>query len=80
MMYTFENIEDIKALKYPGEPKEKHIKKIDSVKDGIFKDFDYSEFKHNLKFPKNESLQTYYELKTLKVYLLMKILSKKKMK
>ena len=32
MMYTFENIEDIKALKYPGEPKEKHIKKIDSVK------------------------------------------------
>jgi len=66
MMYTFENIEDIKALKYPGEPKEKHIKKIDGVKDGIFKDFDYSEFKHNLKFPKNESLQTYYELKTLK--------------
>ena len=65
MMYTFENIEDIK-LKYPGDSKE-NIKKIDSVKDGIFKDFDYSEFKHNLKFPKNESLQTYYELKTLNI-------------
>ena len=65
MMYTFENIEDIKIKISSKKSKETYIKKIDSVKDGIFKDFDYSEFKHNLKFPKNESLQTYYELKTL---------------
>lgn len=66
MMYTFENIADIKALTYPGEPKDKHLKKIEGIKDGLFSGFDYSEFKHNTRAPKNESIQTYYELKTLK--------------
>lgn len=65
MVFTFENIDNIRGLKYPGKPKEKHLKKISKISEGMFKDFDYSNFKHT-KCPKNESLQTYYELKTLK--------------
>ena len=65
MIYTFENIANIKNLKYPGKPKEKHLKKISKIKDGLFKDYDYSNFKF-MKRPSNESIQTFYELKTLK--------------
>ena len=65
MIYTFENIANIKNLKYPGNPKEKHLKKISKIKDGLFKDYDYSNFKF-MKRPSNESIQTFYELKTLK--------------
>ncbi len=65
MMYTFENIDTIKSLKYPGEPSKKQIKKMESIKNGVFAEFDYSNFMH-MSRPANESLQTYYELKTLK--------------
>ena len=65
MMYTFENIDNIKSLKYPGQPSEKQIKKMDFTKKGMFAEFDYSNFKH-MSRPANESIQTYYELKTLK--------------
>jgi hypothetical protein len=64
-MYTFENIDTIKSLKYPGEPSKKQIKKMESIKNGVFAEFDYSNFMH-MSRPANESLQTYYELKTLK--------------
>lgn len=64
-MYTFENIGKIKSLTYDNPPKEKHIKRIAYIKEGLLADFDYSEFKVSPP-PKNESLQTYYELKTLK--------------
>ena len=63
-VYTFENIVLIKNLKHSDSIKPKHQKKIDKVKNGLFSDLDYSEFK-DAHPPKNESLQTYNELKTL---------------
>ena len=65
MMYTFENIESIRNLTYGQPPKGKHLKKISNIKEGLLGEFNYEEFK-NTPPPKNESLQTYYELKTLK--------------
>jgi len=44
--------------------KPKHAKKIKKVKEGMFKDFDYNDFKDEQP-PKNESLQTYNELRYL---------------
>lgn len=64
-MYTFENIDKIKSLTYGNPPKEKHLKKINSIGKGLLADFNYDDFKQTPP-PKNESLQTYYELKTLK--------------
>ena len=63
-VYTFENISNIKNLKHSDSIKPKHQKKIDMVKDGLFANFDYSEFKEKQP-PKNESLQTYNELRML---------------
>jgi len=63
-VYTFENIGNIKNLKHSDSIKPKHLKKIKRVKDGLFGKFDYSEFKSKQP-PKNESLQTYNELKSL---------------
>ena len=64
-VYTFENINNIKDLKHSDSMHPKHKKKIEKIKDGIFAKFDYSDFKEKLP-PKNESLQTYNELKMLK--------------
>ena len=44
-VYTFENIGNIKNLKHSDSIKPKHRKKMERIKDGLFKDFDYSEFK-----------------------------------
>ena len=63
-VYTFENITNLKNLKHSDSIKPKHQKKIDMVKDGLFANFDYSEFKEKQP-PKNESLQTYNELRML---------------
>lgn len=63
-VYTFENIDDIKNLKHSDSIKKKHQREIDAVKNGIFSNFDYSSFKDKNP-PKNESLQTYNELKYL---------------
>jgi hypothetical protein len=64
-VYTFENINKIKNLHHSDSMKPKHKKKIDKIKDGLFANFDYSDFKDK-KPPKNESLQTYNELLNLK--------------
>ena len=63
-VYTFENINDIKSLKHSDSIKPKHQKEIDAVKNGLFSNFDYSSFKGKTP-PKNESLQTYNEMKYL---------------
>lgn len=63
-VYTFENIQAIKDLTHSDKVKSKHAKKIKNVKKGMFKDFDYNEFKDDNP-PKNESLTTYNELKYL---------------
>ena len=63
-VYTFENIGNIKNLKHSDSIKPKHLKKIKRIKEGLFGKFDYSEFKSKQP-PKNESLQTYNELKSL---------------
>lgn len=63
-VYTFENIDDIKNLKHSDSIKKKHQREIDAVKDGLFSNFDYSKFKDKTP-PKNESLQTYNEMKYL---------------
>ena len=63
-VYTFENIGNIKNLKHSDSIKPKHQKKIKRIKEGLFANFDYSEFKSKQP-PKNESLQTYNELKSL---------------
>ena len=60
-VYTFENIQRIKDLKHSTEVKSKHAKKIKKINKGMFKDFNYDEFKDEQP-PKNESLQTYNEL------------------
>ena len=64
-VYTFENINNIKDLTHSDSMHPKHKKKIEKIKDGIFAKFDYSDFKEKSP-PKNESLQTYNELKMLK--------------
>jgi len=63
-VYTFENIGIIKNLKHSDSIKPKHKKRIDSVKGGMFADFDYSELKLDTP-PKNESLKTHQELTNL---------------
>ena len=63
-VYTFENIGIIKNLKHSDSIKPKHQKRISGVKDGMFADFDYSEMKDENP-PKNESLKTHQELKSL---------------
>jgi len=63
-VYTFENIGIIKNLKHSDSIKPKHQKRISGVKDGMFADFDYSELKDDNP-PKNESLKTHQELKSL---------------
>ena len=44
-VYTFENIGNIKNLKHSDSIKPKHQKKIKRIKEGLFANFDYSEFK-----------------------------------
>ena len=63
-VYTFENIGNIKNLTHSDKIKPKHRRKMERIKEGLFANFDYSEFKDK-KPPKNESLQTYNELKSL---------------
>ena len=63
-VYTFENILKIKDLKHSDKVKSKHAKKIKKVQKGMFKDFNYDDFKEE-QAPKNESLQTYNELRYL---------------
>ena len=46
------------------EVKPSHVKKIKKIKEGMFKDFNYDDFKEEQP-PKNKSLQTYNELKHL---------------
>lgn len=63
-VFTFENIGIIKNLKHSGSIKPKHQKKIEGIGDGMFANFDYSDFKNDNP-PKNESLKTHQELKYL---------------
>ena len=63
---TEENIGDIKNAVYTtdGIP-DKHAKKIEGIKDGLFKDFNYSKYKVKNP-PKNTSMIVYNELQYLK--------------
>ena len=51
-VYTFENIGNIKNLKHSDSIKPKHQKKIKRIKEGLFANFDYSEFKKIKNLPK----------------------------
>jgi hypothetical protein len=65
-IFTEENIGNIKNAVYSndGVPN-KHAKKIEEIKDGLFKEFNYSKYK--VKFPpKNTSMIVYNELHYLK--------------
>lgn len=65
-IFTEENISSIKNTVYTKDGiKEKHAKKIDKIKDGLFKDFNYSKYKVKNP-PKNTSMQVYNELQFLK--------------
>ena len=44
-VYTFENIGNIKNLKHSDKIKPKHRRKMERIKEGLFANFDYSEFK-----------------------------------
>jgi len=65
-VFTEENIGDIKNTVYTQDGvKEKHAKKIESIKDGLFSDFNYSKYKVKNP-PKNASMIVYNELEYLK--------------
>ena len=65
-IFTEENIGNIKNAIYTkdGIP-DKHAKKIQGIKDGLFKDFNYSKYKVKNP-PKNTSMTVYNELQFLK--------------
>ena len=65
-IFTEENIGNIKNAIYTkdGIP-DKHAKKIEGIKDGLFKDFNYSKYKVKNP-PKNTSMIVYNELQYLK--------------
>ena len=65
-IFTEENIGNIKDSVYTKDGvKKKHAKKIESIKDGLFKDFNYSKYKVKSP-PKNTSMVVYNELQFLK--------------
>jgi hypothetical protein len=65
-IFTEENIRDIKNAVYTTDGiKDKHVKKIEGIKDGLFKDFNYSKYKVKNP-PKNNSMVVYNELQFLK--------------
>ena len=65
-IFTEENISSIKNTVYTKDGvKDKHAKKIEGIKDGLLKDFNYSKYK--VKNPhKNTSMIVYNELQYLK--------------
>lgn len=65
-IFTEENISNIKNAVYTkdGIP-DKHAKKIEGIKNGLFKEFNYSKYKVKNP-PKNTSMQVYNELQFLK--------------
>ena len=65
-IFTEENISNIKNAVYTKDGiKDKHAKKIEGIKDGLFKDFNYSKYKVKNP-PKNNSMVVYNELQFLK--------------
>ena len=65
-IFTEENLVSIKDSAYTKDGvKKKHAKKIESIKDGLFKDFNYSKYKVKSP-PKNTSMIVYNELQFLK--------------
>ena len=65
-IFTEENISNIKNTVYTKDDvKDKHAKKIEGIKDGLFKDFNYSKYKVKNP-PKNTSMIVYNELQYLK--------------
>jgi hypothetical protein len=65
-IFTEENIGDIKNAVYTNDGiPDKHAKKIEGIKDGLFKDFKYSKYKVKNP-PKNNSMVVYNELQFLK--------------
>ena len=65
-IFTEENIGNIKNAVYSNDDiTDKHAKKIAGIKDGLFKDFNYSKYKVKNP-PKNTSMIVYNELQYLK--------------
>ena len=65
-IFTEENIKSIKNVVYSNDGmSDKQIKKIEGIKDGLFKDFNYSKYKVKNP-PKNNSMVVYNELQFLK--------------
>jgi len=65
-IFTEENISSIKNTVYTKDGvKDKHAKKIEGIKDGLLKDFNYSKYKVKNP-PKNTSMIVYNELQYLK--------------
>lgn len=65
-IFTEENIKSIKNVVYSNDSiSDKHVKKIEGIKDGLFKDFNYSKYKVKNP-PKNNSMVVYNELQFLK--------------
>jgi hypothetical protein len=65
-IFTEENIKSIKNVVYSNDSmSDKHAKKIEGIKDGLFKDFNYSKYKVKNP-PKNNSMVVYNELQFLK--------------
>ena len=65
-IFTEENIGNIKKAVYSNDSiSDKHAKKIARIKDGLFKDFNYSKYKVK-NHPKNTSMIVYNELQYLK--------------
>ncbi len=65
-IFTEENISNIKNTVYTKDGvKDRHAKKIEGIKDGLWKDFNYSKYKVKNP-PKNTSMIVYNELQYLK--------------
>jgi len=65
-IFTEENIKSIKNVVYSKDNmSDTHAKKIEGIKDGLFKDFNYSKYKVKNP-PKNNSMVVYNELQYLK--------------
>ena len=65
-IFTEENIKSIKNTVYTKDGiKDKHAKKIEGIKNGLFKEFNYSKYKVKNP-PKNNSMVVYNELQFLK--------------
>ena len=65
-IFTEENIKSIKNVVYSKDNmSDTHAKKIEGIKDGLFKDFNYSKYKVKNP-PKNNSMVVYNELQFLK--------------